>query len=263
MFCQAYQNLGYKRWLRSSYRVGEEIGRGGKGIVRIVTDPRDFKYACKTIQKDGTAIEKEVHVLQTLSGCDLIADLIDVYEDDSHLHIITELCRGGTLDGGVCDEQETKVLMRQVLRVIEACHGHDIVHRDIKPGNFVRVADPTDVRIKGIDFGLSDVVPFDEPEMKGTLWYMAPEMFASRVGREVDIWAAGVMTAELLTGKMPFDDKRNRRCPEMHAVIRSVLSDQYDHEGSEGSRDFIAALLTRDPKKRPTVTEMLQHPWLQ
>lgn len=230
--------------------------------MHIVTDTHGHKFACKTIHKDGSAIQKEVHALQALSGHDLIADLIDVYEDDSHVHIITELCRGGTLDGEVCDEREAKVLMKQVLRVIEACHGQNIVHRDIKPGNFVRVTDPTDFRIKGIDFGLSDVLPFREPELKGTLWYMAPEMFASRIGREVDVWAAGVMTAELLTGKMPFDDKRNRRCPEMHAVIRSVLSDQYDHEGSEGSREFIAALLTRDPKRRPTVTEMLQHPWL-
>lgn len=262
MFYHAYNNLGYKHGLRDMYSIGQEIGRGGKGIVRVVTDSHDHRYACKTIRKDGTAIQKEVHALQMLSGRDIIADLIDVYEDDGHLHIITELCHGGTLDGNLCDDYETKVLMRQVLRVIEACHVHNIVHRDVKPGNFVRVTTPADLRIKGIDFGLADALPFGEPEMKGTVWYMAPEMFASRVGREVDVWAAGVMTVELLTGKMPFDDKRNRRCPEMHAIIRSILIDEYDYEGSDGSKDFIRALLTRDPIKRPTATEMLQHPWL-
>jgi serine/threonine protein kinase len=255
--------FGFKRDMHLAYRTGEVIGTGAKGVVRRVTDHAGDEYACKTIPKDGTLIWKEIVAMRAMDQCPLVAQLVDVYEDRSHVHIVSELCRGGTLENDMFAEEDVKAFMTQILQAIDAMHHAGIVHRDIKPGNFVRVLGPEDRDIKAIDFGISEPLPVIDPELKGTLWYMAPEMFSSKVGPEGDVWAAGVTAVELLTGAMPFDDKRNTRCPGVEAVIRSILLDKYVYEGDDSCSDFIAELLTRDPKRRPGPVEMLTHPWLE
>lgn len=253
---------GFKRDMHLAYRTCEVIGIGGKGVVRRVTDHAGVEYACKTIPKDGTLIWKEIVAMMAMDQCPLVAQLVDVYEDRSHAHIVSEMCYGGSLDDEVFGDADVKTFMTQILRAIDAIHGAGIVHRDIKPGNFVRVSSPEDRDIKAIDFGISEPLPVIDPELKGTLWYMAPEMFSSKVGPEVDVWAAGVTAVELLTGSLPFNDRRNTRCPAVEAVVRSILIDKYAYEGDDQCADFISELLTRDPKRRPRADEMLQHPWL-
>lgn len=254
--------FGFKRDMHLAYRTGEVIGVGAKGVVRRVTDHAGAEFACKTVPKDGTLIWKEIVAMRAMDLCPLVAQLVDVYEDRSHVHIVSELCHGGTLENEIFGEDDVKTFMSQILRAIDAMHRADIVHRDIKPGNFVRVASPEDRAIKAIDFGISEPLPVIDPELKGTLWYMAPEMFSSIVGPAVDLWAAGVTAVELLTGSMPFDDRRNTRCPGVETVIRSILLDKYRYEGGDSCADFIAELLTKDPKRRPVAAEMLTHPWL-
>lgn len=254
--------FGFKRDIHLEYRTGEVIGTGGKGVVRRVTDHAGVDFACKTIPKDGTLIWKEIVAMRAMDTCPLVAQLVDVYEDRSHVHIVSELCYGGTLENDIFTEDDVKTFMIQILQAVDAIHRADIVHRDIKPGNFVRVASPEDRDIKAIDFGISEPLPVIDPELKGTLWYMAPEMFSSMVGPEVDVWAAGVTAVELLTGAMPFDDRRNTRCPGVETVIRSILLDKYRYEGDPLCADFIAELLTKDPKRRLRADEMLTHPWL-
>ena len=255
--------FGFKRDMHLAYRTGDVVGTGGKGVVRRVTDHAGDAYACKTIPKDGTLIWKEIVAMRAMDGCPLVAQLIDVYEDRSYVHIVSELCHGGSLEGETFAEDDVKAFMSQILRAIDAMHRAAIVHRDIKPGNFVRVASPEDRDIKAIDFGISEPLPVSEPELKGTLWYMAPEMFSSRVGPEADVWAAGVTAVELLTGSLPFDDKKNTRRPAVQAVVRSILLDKYVYDGDDLCADFIAELLTRDPRHRPRAAEMLTHPWLE
>lgn len=258
-----YTLIEFKRDMHLAYRTGEVIGTGWKGVVRRVTDHSGVDYACKTIPKDGALIEKEILAMKAMDKCPFVAQLVDVYEDRYHVNIVSELCCGGTLENEVFDDDDVKTFMTQILRAIDAIHAAKIVHRDIKPANFVRVASPEDRDIKVIDFGISEQLPVIDPELKGTLWYMAPETFSSKVGPEVDIWAAGVTAVELLTGSLPFNDRRNTRCPSVEAVVRSIFLDKYAYEGNDMCADFISELLTRDPKRRPSAIEMLQHPWLE
>lgn len=255
-------NLGFKRDMHLVYRSREVIGRGGKGIVRRVTDHHGVDFACKTVPKECPGqVANEVAALRAMAGCPLVTQLIDVYEDPSHVHIVSELCQASLDRAQTFTELETSRLMRQVLQAIDAIHDAGLVHRDIKPANFVTAAwEPLSIKV--IDFGVSERLPPADTRPKGTLWYMAPETFSSKLGAEVDVWAAGVTAVKLLTGRVPFDDALNTRCPSVNAVVRSILSDKYRHDGTRDCAAFIEALLTRDPARRPSAKDMLAHPWL-
>lgn len=77
------------------------------------------------------------------------------------------------------------------------------------------------------------------------------------------------MAHQLLTGRLPFNDKRNPHNPALSAVLRSILTDKLDfnrsywQDISEEGRDFVKLMLTRDPEARPSAIEALAHPWLQ
>jgi calcium-dependent protein kinase len=98
---------------------------------------------------------------------------------------------------------------------------------------------------------------------------MAPEVLSSQVLPASDLWSAGVMAHQLLTGRLPFDDHRNPFAPSISAVWKSVLVDKVAYNTpwwagvSDDAKDFVASLLQRDPAKRPTAKEALKHPWLR
>jgi hypothetical protein len=105
-------DFGYKRGLERKYRVLRELGRGGNGVVRVVEElATGAEWALKSIPKvlndpklsetkrkgHAEAVKREVEVLRRLRGCLNVAALEDVYEDDGHVHMVLELCRGGEL----------------------------------------------------------------------------------------------------------------------------------------------------------------------
>eukprot|EP00892_Ulva_mutabilis_P006891 jgi/Ulvmu1/4574/UM002_0302.1 len=283
--------LGFKTNLYDLYDVMKEVGRGANGIVSQVQHKASGRmFACKTIpkvpsptltaekqQEHVANIRREISVMKELSSCLNVAKLEDVFEDQSHVHIVQELCLGGELEHSIgrthYSERTVASYMRAVLKTLAQCHVHNILHRDIKPGNFMLVSNEEDARIKAIDFGLA--VPFQEGDdltsltMEGTPWFLAPETLSSKWSTKADIWAAGVMAFQLLTGRLPFNDKRNPHNPALSAVLRSILTDKLDfnraywQDISEEGRDFVRLLLTRDVDSRPTAVEALGHPWLQ
>lgn len=129
-------------------------------------------------------------------------------------------------------------------------------------------------RIKAVDFGLA--VPYEDKDLPlgdlgfdGTPWYMAPEMLRSEVVPASDLFAAGVMAFQLLSGRFPFNDRRNPYSPALSLVWRSILTEQPDftkpywEDISDEAKDLVAKLLEKDPAKRPTAAEALSHPWLK
>jgi serine/threonine protein kinase len=90
-----------------------------------------------------------------------------VYEDDEHVHIVMELCRGGELSFAIgqrhYSERTVASYMRAVLRTLAQCHAAHILHRDIKPGNFMLLSDDERSPLRAIDFGLA--TPYDPAEL--------------------------------------------------------------------------------------------------
>ncbi|GLC37832.1 hypothetical protein PLESTB_001481200 [Pleodorina starrii] len=283
--------LGYPSGLEDKYKFDRELGKGGNGVVRVVLNRETGEeFACKSIRKvlsdDASekkkqghleSLRREIQVMAKLRGSLNIVKLEDVYEDDECVHIVMEWCKGGELWHRIGDrhysERTVASFMRAVLRTLAQCHAQNILHRDIKPGNFMLLSDEDRAPLKAIDFGLA--APFD-PEhlprtdlgLEGTPWYMAPETLRGEWYPASDIWAAGVMAFQLLCGRFPFDDRKNSYAPAITAVWRSVLNDPLDFDQrwwsgiSEEAKDFCKLLLNRDVAARPTAKDVLKHPWL-
>ncbi|GFR43958.1 hypothetical protein Agub_g5101 [Astrephomene gubernaculifera] len=289
--CSSAPFLGYATDVNTKYLFGHELGKGGNGVVRVVRNRQTGEeFACKSIRKvlaDASekkkqghieSIRREVQVLQKLRGSLNIVKLEDVYEDEECVHIVMEQCRGGELWHRIGDrhysERTVASFMRAVLRTLAQCHAQHILHRDIKPGNFMLLTEDDRAPLQAIDFGLA--APFDPEQLprtdlglEGTPWYMAPETLRGDWLPASDVWSAGVMAYQLLSGRFPFDDKKNVYAPAITAIWRSVLNDPLDFSSSswagisEQARDFCRLLLARDPAARPSAKEALRHPWLR
>lgn len=128
--------------------------------------------------------------------------------------------------------------------------------------------------LKAIDFGLAafyepDHLPRTDLGLDGTAWFMAPEVLSSDTYPASDMWSAGVMTYQLLSGFLPFDDTNNPDAPALSVIWQGILTREPSfhrsawREVSDEAKEFIKALLQKDHTKRPTAKEALKHPWLQ
>lgn len=234
--------LGYPRALHDRYLVGQLLGSGGNGTVHIVRDrTTGEEFACKSIPKTLQAdkhspakvaghldaVRREIEVLTRLRGTLNVVAMQEVLEDANSVHLIMELCRGGELWHRIGDrhysERTVASFMRAVLRTIAQCHSHNILHRDIKPGNFLMLHQGDRAPLKAIDFGLAVFfdpahLPRSDLGLEGTPWFMAPEVLSSQVLPASDVWSAGVMAFQLLTGRFPYDDRTNPHNPALSQI---------------------------------------------
>ncbi len=210
--------------LLSHYRIVEQIGAGGMGIVYRAHDEQlDRDVAIKVLPPGSLTDEaarkrfrKEALSLARLNHPN-IATAHEFGTEGGVDFLVTEYIPGITLDvklarGPLLPGEVTKLGL-QLAAGLEAAHQQSIVHRDLKPGN-LRLT--TDGRLKILDFGLSQFMPHagslgmtatltQSQETSGTLPYMAPELLSGEMAdARTDLWAAGAVLYEMSTGKRPF-----------------------------------------------------------
>ena len=151
--------------------------------------------------------------------------------------------------------------MEDIFKAINHCHSLDIAHRDIKPENIMY---DNDGRIKLIDFGLAKVSHSkiaNYETLAGTPYFISPEILKGLYGKECDMWSLGVLLYLLLSGEFPFDgDSR----PELFDKIQTTKFNFKNHVWnniSDEAKDLISKLLIKNPKKRYTANQALNHPW--
>ena len=139
-------------------------------------------------------------------------------------------------------------------------HEHGIVHRDLKPGNVFCDQDARVIKIG--DYGLSKFISCNnrsgQTEAVGTFHYMAPEIGKGEYGKEIDIYAVGVMLYEMLTGVVPFEGESTQEIIMKHLTMDpdlSVLPQEYHR--------VVGKSLRKDPQKRySSIAEMVRDlPW--
>jgi len=268
--------------VRVKYHINpKEIGHGHYGVVRKCMD-RDTKvwYAIKSIRKSKVGkvdvLKREVALLQECDHPNIIK-LVSVHEDKKYLHLVTELCTGGELfdriiektqsDEGCFSERDAAYLVRSILDAIAYCHDQKgIVHRDLKPENFLFSSREEDAVIKIIDFGLSrhdDMTRGIMNTKVGTPYYVAPEVLNREYTKSCDIWSIGVITYILLCGYPPFYGDTDTQIFESVRVGRFDFPSPEWDKISETAKGFISAMLKRDPSKRPSAAQALEHPWIK
>ena len=219
------------------YRVDEEVGRGGMGVVYKATDTRlgrvvALKMLPPAYSRDPVARERlsrEARAAAALSHPS-IAVVYALEEIDGDLFIASELVDGATLRAGLAagplDKSRVLETVLQIAEALDAAHRHGIVHRDLKPENVLLTSDG---RIKVVDFGLArSMAPVTDSaagltlagSRLGTLGYMAPEQLRGQpIDARVDVFAFGVMVYELATGSHPFGGS------DPAALIERLVSD--------------------------------------
>uniref|UniRef100_A0A8C8SW41 Pregnancy up-regulated nonubiquitous CaM kinase n=1 Tax=Pelusios castaneus TaxID=367368 RepID=A0A8C8SW41_9SAUR len=200
---------------------------------------------------------------------DNIVALEDVYETPTHLYLAMQLVTGGELfdrivERGHYTERDASHLIHQVLEAMHYLHQLGIVHRDLKPENLLYATPFEDAKIMITDFGLSKIQSDGVMATAcGTPGYVAPELLQQKpYGKAVDIWALGVISYILLCGYPPFYDENDSE------LFAQILKGEFEFDSpywddiSDSAKDFIQQLLQRDPEKRYTCEQALQHPWI-
>ena len=246
------------------YRVIEEIGRGGMGVVYAAEDTRlgrdvALKALTPEFHADATRRERlrrEARAVAALSHPG-IATIYALEEIDGALYMVSELVRGRTLREELSDGPLPRARLLATLLAIAdalaAAHGRDIVHRDLKPENVVRREDG---QVKLVDFGLARTAGASEPTLTkltmagaaiGTPGYMAPEQLSGGViDTRTDTYAFGVLAAELATGRHPFTSGSTEwTAPEIEPLVRRCLNAIPDQRFRSGA-EIAAALRNMD-----------------
>lgn len=161
---------------------------------------------------------------------------------------------------GRLSEKEARTIFRQLLSAVHYCHHYSIVHRDLKIENIL--LDERTGTVKLLDFGLSNFYRHDEllNTFCGSLYFAAPELLSGTVymGPEVDVWSLGIILYVLVTGNVPFDDKN---LSILHAKIKACQLQISDRLSSH-CRDLLSRMICRDPERRATMEQVLNHPWV-
>ncbi|CAH8484912.1 unnamed protein product [Schistosoma turkestanicum] len=275
------------------YEFKEILGTGAFSEVRLAEDQRNpgsfvaikcirKKYlsksqnsecAIKEAESRKESLNNEIEVLRRLRHPNIV-QLFDVLEDAECYYLVMELVTGGELfdrivQKGSYTERDASALIRQVLLATEYMHSQGVVHRDLKPENLLYFSPADDSKIMVSDFGLSKIEN-NESIMAtacGTPGYVAPEVLSvnegsSGYGKEVDCWAIGVIAYILLCGYPPFYDEND------HELFRQIRMAEYEFDSpywdniSDSAKDFITNLLQKDPKKRYSCAQALEHPWI-
>jgi len=224
----------------SRYRILEQIGAGGMGVVYRARDEqleRDvaIKILSHGLLADPAARKRFRKEALSLARVNFpsVATIHEFGSEGELDFLVTEYIPGTTLDsklyGTRLPQKEVVQLGLQLAQGLAAAHQHGIVHRDLKPGN-LRIT--PDGRLKILDFGLAQFAPqinelaqtmtlTNSAELTGTLPYMAPEQLKGEpADPRTDLWAAGAVLYEMTTGKRPFPQNN----PAM--LINSILNDQ-------------------------------------
>ncbi|KAK8840101.1 hypothetical protein M9Y10_031038 [Tritrichomonas musculus] len=256
----------------------EELGRGSFSIVYRVTHQNTNKdYAMKVISKIGyysciafaESLRNEIKIQKLVDHPNTIS-LEYSFSDECNHYFVLEYCPGRSIreylyrsENSRLKEPVTRKILKDVIQGLIYIHGNGITHYDIKLENFVIGSDGN---VKIGDFGLSTFHKDEKGKffsIFGTFNYLSPEMLAKRKREEtskVDIWAVGVCTFFMLTGRQPFEGRT--RESTVNKILRSDYRFPQNLHISGEAKDFIKKIFRVDPYMRPSATELLSHPFL-
>jgi serine/threonine protein kinase len=206
------------------FRIEHELGRGGAGVVYLAHDTKlDRSVAIKSLPpevKDNpkalSRFTREARVLASLNHPNIATIYDELEEAEGLTYLVLEYVPGQTLAERIAKKplklEEALTIALQIAEAVAAAHEHDVIHRDLKPGN-IKITQ--EGKVKVLDFGLAKVVggevmdqqsTITEPgRVIGTPAYMSPEQARGKpTDKRSDIWSFGCILYEMLTATIPF-----------------------------------------------------------
>jgi serine/threonine protein kinase len=195
-----------------------KIGKGSFGIVWLAEKRTSIitrEFALKLTRDDDIdlkAFEEEAVVWSQAGDHTNILPILEAEIYDDRLVIITEYASGGSLSdwlerhGGRAPDIEAAVdIASGILAGLHHLHTRHIIHRDLKPENILLQGDTPRIA----DFGMARVLKSSSQSafIRGTAAYMAPEALKGKRSEQTDVWAAGVVLYQLVSGRLPFPQK--------------------------------------------------------
>uniref|UniRef100_A0A4W4G5V2 non-specific serine/threonine protein kinase n=1 Tax=Electrophorus electricus TaxID=8005 RepID=A0A4W4G5V2_ELEEL len=249
------------------YEMGEELGSGQFAIVRKCREKSTgVEYAAKFIKKRRLSssrrgvsreeIEREVNILREIQHSNIIT-LHDIFENKTDVILILELVSGGELFDFLAEkesltEEEATQFLKQILDGVHYLHSKHIAHFDLKPENIMlldkNVPNP---RIKLIDFGIAHQIK-EGNEFKNI--FGTPEFH---------YYMFLIVVILMLSGASPFLGETKQETLTNISAVNYDFDEEYFSNTSELAKDFIRRLLVKDPKKRMTIEDSLEHPWIK
>ncbi|MBF9134555.1 Stk1 family PASTA domain-containing Ser/Thr kinase [Plantactinospora sp. S1510] len=270
------------------YRIRGRVARGGMATVYTAIDERlDRTVAIKIIHPNQARdaqmqlagfVERFTDEAKTIARL-THPNVVAVYDQGIHgglPYLVMEYVRGRTLrdilaERGRLNPSEALAIMEQMLAAIGAAHRAGLVHRDVKPENVLVAEAPSggpanlvDGVVKVADFGLARAVEASSEteagnQLMATVAYVAPELVTEgRADPRTDVYAAGIVLFEMLTGRVPYDADRAVEVAWQH-VDRDVPPPSTLVPGLPPVLDTLVVRATRrDPGARPTDAGALQ-----
>ncbi|XP_078344088.1 death-associated protein kinase 3-like [Oculina patagonica] len=271
----------WKTDIDDCYNIYAELGRGRFSVVKkSVEKVTGNEYAAKLVKKRMVGkdeVEDEIHLLKRLKHPNL-SGFIDAFDTPKNYVVIVELLAGGRLFDHlvVMDNLTEKVAIghvREILEGVQHLRDLSVVHLDLKPQNLLLDSGPLP-KVKIIDFGCATEISDSEPVVKqvfGNPECSAPEL----VNRKplfilftlfvlfYDCRSIGVITYVILSGVSPFQGETvEETCRNITDVKYEFNPKHFEHI-SQQAKDFISALLVKNPKKRADCQNCLNSQWIK
>ena len=267
------QGLSKGTLIGGKYRIVDEIGRGGMGIVYKAEDiilqrTVALKFLPAQWTADPEARERFVHEARAASALDH-ANICNIHEigaaEDDRMYIAMAFYEGKSLreriTQGPLGQEEALGIAIQAATGMAKAHQRGIVHRDIKPANMLITSDGV---VKILDFGLAklagQVKLTREGTTVGTVAYMSPEQAKGEaVDQRTDIWSLGVVLYEMLSGILPFKGDYERTL--VHSILHEVPErlEGLRKDRPAGLENIVFKALSKDPGDRyQSMDELLE-----
>ncbi|PRW20807.1 sulfur stress regulator [Chlorella sorokiniana] len=263
----------------------QQVGTLGSGAFSTVVRARDRQtgeeVAVKLIQRGSLVadrrlyVKREVAYLAGLSSHPCIVSAHEAFLTSTHLCIAMELVEGGTLFHWVLGQgarerpplsvADARWLFQMLIIGLDFMHRRGVANRDVKLENLLvdsKTAQRPLLKVCDLSYSKHDADSAAQT-MVGTAAYLAPEVVRWSEhydAKKVDVWGAGIVLYVLLYGQLPFEPSRPDIFAEHDERRRPPPPDRQVDAGAE---ELLAIMLARHPAQRPTMQQIIDHPWFQ
>jgi class 3 adenylate cyclase/Cdc6-like AAA superfamily ATPase len=243
------------------YVVKGFLGEGGRKKVYLAHDTKlDRDVAVAIIKTEGldeaglSRVQREAQAMGRLGDHPNIVTIHDVGDDAGQPYIVSQYMSGGAVDGlGLpLPADRTLDIAKGVCRGLAHAHTHNVIHRDLKPGNVWLAGDGT---AKIGDFGLAVALEQSRLTMQGmlvgTVAYMPPEQaLGNEITPRADLYSLGCMLYEMVTGRPPFVSDNATAVISQHINTRPVAPSWHTESCPQALEEIVLRLLEKKPEDR-------------